>query len=112
VNAPGRPTPADAALATASPPVIFADRLGEALGQAAGRSVIFAASPVAWPSLAHQVPGIAMVGDVAWFWMVSRNPASRLAPSLFPTPAFAALILGEPPTPALPGAGIPVVNRE
>jgi drug/metabolite transporter (DMT)-like permease len=91
------------------------------LGYALGEPGIFAPNPVVWLSLAFQVLGIAVVSYVVWFWMVSRHPASRLAPFLFLTPAFgvafAALILGEPVTPALlaalalVGAGILVVNR-
>jgi drug/metabolite transporter (DMT)-like permease len=91
------------------------------LGYALGEPGIFAPTPVVWLSLAFQVLGIAVVSYVVWFWMVARHPASRLAPFLFLTPAFgvafAALILGEPVTPALlaalalVGAGILVVNR-
>ncbi|MGG5889673.1 DMT family transporter [Falsiroseomonas sp. HC035] len=156
-------------LALAGPPILFADRLGEAqlygdalallagcawggtiatikasrltriapertllyqlavsaflvpLGYAMGEPGIFAPTAVVWLALAYQVLGVAVVSYVAWFWMVSRHPASRLAPFLFLTPAFgvvfAALILGEPITPglllalALVGAGIFVVNR-
>ncbi|WP_342449577.1 DMT family transporter [Falsiroseomonas frigidaquae] len=91
------------------------------LGYALGEPGIFAPSAVVWWSLAYQVLGVAFASYVAWFWMVARHPASRLAPFLFLTPAFgvlfSALILAEPVTPALLGAllliggGIVIVNR-
>ncbi|WP_439594668.1 DMT family transporter [Falsiroseomonas sp.] len=91
------------------------------LGFALGEAGIFAPSAVVWWSLAYQVLGVAFASYVAWFWLMARHPASRLAPFLFLTPAFgvvfAALILAEPITPALVGAllligaGIWVVNR-
>ncbi len=91
------------------------------LGYARGEAGIFAPSAVVWWSLAYQVLGVAVASYIAWFWMVARHPASRLAPFLFLTPAFgvvfSALILAEPITPALIGAlaligcGIWIVNR-
>ncbi|MGX9965469.1 DMT family transporter [Roseomonas sp. F4] len=91
------------------------------LGFALGEAGIFAPSAVVWWSLAYQVLGIAFASYIAWFWVMARHPASRLAPFLFLTPAFgvvfSALILAEPITPALLGAlaligaGIWIVNH-
>jgi drug/metabolite transporter (DMT)-like permease len=74
-----------------------------------------------WLALAYQAFGVAAVSYLAWFWLVSRHPASALAPFLFLTPVlgvgFGALALGEPVSLsllaalALIGAGIYVVNR-
>lgn len=91
------------------------------LGFAVGEHGIIGATTITWVSLAYQVLGVAVVSYAAWFWLVSRHPASRLAPFLFLTPVFGvslgALVLGEPVTwallgaLALIGAGIWVVNR-
>lgn len=86
-----------------------------------GEAGIFNPRPVVWLSLAFQVLGIAAASYLAWFVLVARYPASRLAPFLFLTPvfgvAFSALLLGESLTWSLLaalvliGAGIWVVNR-
>ncbi|MDO9503497.1 DMT family transporter [Falsiroseomonas sp.] len=91
------------------------------LGYALGEAGIFAPSAVVWWSLAYQVLIVAVASYIAWFWMVARHPASRLAPFLFLTPAFGvvfgAIFLAEPVTPGLLGAlllicgGIVIVNR-
>ncbi len=90
------------------------------LGLVLGEPGVFAPSATVWLALAYQVVGVAVVSYVAWFWLVSRHPASALAPFLFLTPvlgvAFGAA-LGEPVTAplllalVLIGAGIYVVNR-
>jgi drug/metabolite transporter (DMT)-like permease len=64
---------------------------------------------------------VASASYVAWFWLIARSPASRLAAFSFLTPVFGvaagALLLGEPVTPvlaaavALIGFGIWLVNR-
>jgi drug/metabolite transporter (DMT)-like permease len=91
------------------------------LGFALGERGIEGATAITWISLAYQVVGVAVASYAAWFWLVSRHPASLLAPFLFLTPVFGvslgALLLGEPVTWALLGAlvligaGIVVVNR-
>jgi len=91
------------------------------LGFAIGERGIVGATAITWISLTYQVLGVAVASYAAWFWLVSRHPASRLAPFLFLTPVFGvslgALLLGEPVTwtllgaLALIGAGIWVVNR-
>jgi drug/metabolite transporter (DMT)-like permease len=72
-------------------------------------------------ALAYQVLIVASASYVAWFWLIARYPASRLAAFSFLTPVFGvaagALLLGEPVTPvlaaavALIGFGIWLVNR-
>src|SRR5690349_24555946 len=78
-------------------------------------------SPLVLLSLAYQIAVVAFASYVAWFWLVSRYPASRLAAFSFLTPlfgvAFGGLLLGEPVGPvlllavALIAAGIYLVNR-
>ncbi len=72
-------------------------------------------------SLAYQIVIVAFASYVAWFWLVTRYPASQLAAFSFLTPvfgvAFGGLLLHEPVSPALMaallliGAGIHLVNR-
>jgi drug/metabolite transporter (DMT)-like permease len=91
------------------------------LGYAIGEPGLFAPTPRVLGSLAFQVLGVAVASYIAWFWLLQRHAASASAPFLFLTPVFgvglAALLLGEPLTPALlasvalVGAGIWVVNR-
>jgi drug/metabolite transporter (DMT)-like permease len=90
------------------------------LGLLLGEPGVFAPTGTVWLALAYQVVGVAVVSYMAWFWLVSRHPASALAPFLFLTPvmgvAFGAA-LGEPVSASLLvalvliGAGIYVVNR-
>jgi drug/metabolite transporter (DMT)-like permease len=87
----------------------------------AGERGVFAPTLLVWLALLYQVLGVAVASYVAWFGLVTRHQASRLAPFLFLTPVFgvgfAALLLGEEVTPALLlalamiAAGIVVVNR-
>jgi drug/metabolite transporter (DMT)-like permease len=75
---------------------------------------------VAW-ALAYQVVVVAFASYLAWFWLVSRHPAGRLAAISFLTPLFGvmagALLLGESVSPWLAAAmalvclGIYLVNR-
>ena len=72
-------------------------------------------------ALAYQTVIVGSASYVAWFWLVSRYPASRLASFSFLAPifgvSFGALLLGEKIGPALLGAvaliavGIWLVNR-
>lgn len=91
------------------------------VGFALGERGVFAPTPSVLGSLAFQGIVLAFASYAAWFWLVARHKASSLAPFLFLTPVFAAvlgaLVLGEPVTATLAGAvvlvgaGIWVVNR-
>ena len=69
----------------------------------------------------YQIVAVAFVSYLAWFWLLTRYPASHLHAYTFWTPLFgllaAWLLLGEPVTPALALAmacvalGIYLVNR-
>lgn len=86
-----------------------------------GEPWVFRPTPLVLAALAYQVVAVASVSYVAWFWLVTRYPASRLAAFSFLTPLFGVLfggvLLGEPVGPALAGsvtllaAGIYLVNR-
>jgi drug/metabolite transporter (DMT)-like permease len=70
----------------------------------------------------YQIVAIAFVSYLAWFWLLTRYPASHLHAYTFWTPLFGVLagwlLLGEPLTPALVLAmacvalGIYLVNRQ
>ena len=78
-------------------------------------------TPLVWASLIWQIAGVAFASYLAWFWLITRYPATRLSAFSFLTPlfgmAFGALLLGERITPLLAaammlvGAGIWLVNR-
>lgn len=78
-------------------------------------------SPTVIASLVYQTVGVAFVSYLAWFWLISRYPASRLSSFSFLTPLLGALagwlVLDEPVTVrlvlamALVGLGIYLVNR-
>lgn len=82
---------------------------------------VFRPTPLVLAALAYQIVVVASASYVAWFWLVTRYPASRLAAFSFLTPVFGVLfgwvLLGEPVGPALVGsvgmlaAGIYLVNR-
>lgn len=90
------------------------------LSLAMGEPGIFAPTPLIWASMAYQTVVVAFVSYVAWFWLVKRHAASRLAAFSFLTPLFGsaagALLLGEQLGPvfllalALVSAGILLVN--
>lgn len=65
---------------------------------------VFAATPLVWLSFAYQTVGIAFASYIAWFWLVKRHAASRLAAFSFLTPLFGAAfgwaLLGEALGPA------------
>jgi drug/metabolite transporter (DMT)-like permease len=77
-------------------------------------------TPLALASLAYQGVVVAFASYLAWFWLLTRYLAARLAVFSFLTPLFGVLfgvaILGEPLGPAfaaaalLVGAGIVLVN--
>ena len=78
-------------------------------------------SPLVWASLGLQIIGVAFASYLAWFWLITRYPATKLSAFSFLTPlfgmGFGALLLGERITPllaaamALVGLGIWLVNR-
>ncbi|GAC1341268.1 MAG: DMT family transporter [Acetobacteraceae bacterium] len=63
------------------------------------------ASALAWASLLYQSVVVAFASYLAWFWLVGRYPAGRLAAFSFLTPLMgvlaASLLLGDPLTPLL-----------
>lgn len=79
------------------------------------------ATALAWWSLLYQGAVIAFASYLAWFWLIARYPAGRLAAFSFLSPLFgvlaAAALLGDPVTPVLlaglvfVSAGIWLVNR-
>jgi len=79
-------------------------------------------SPFALASIVVQGLAGAFISFLAWMWMLSRYPATRLSVFVFLTPVcallFGALWLGEPVTPgllwalALVALGIVLVNRK
>jgi drug/metabolite transporter (DMT)-like permease len=81
---------------------------------------VVALTPVAVASLAYQAIVVAFVSYLAWFWLLTRYLASRLAVFAFATPCFGVLfghlVLNDPLTPAflvaaaLVGLGIALVN--
>jgi drug/metabolite transporter (DMT)-like permease len=88
---------------------------------ATGESGITRATPLIIGALAYQIIVIAFASYAAWFWLVTRYPASRLAAFTFLTPilgvAAGGIVLGEPIGPGLIvalvliAAGIYLVNR-
>ena len=70
----------------------------------------------------YQIIAVAFLSYLAWFWLLTRYPASHLPAYTFWTPIFGLaagwLLLGEPVTPALllamacVAVGIYLVNRE
>ena len=87
----------------------------------AGEPGIFALTPKVLASLAYQGVIVAFASYLAWFWLLTRYLAGRLAVFSFLTPlfgvAFGVILLSEPLSAAflaaalLVGAGIVLVNR-
>jgi drug/metabolite transporter (DMT)-like permease len=87
----------------------------------AGESWAIRPDPLVLAAFGYQAVVIAGASYAAWFWLIARYPASRLAAFTFLTPvfgvAFGAVLLGEAVTPvllasvALIGLGIWLVNR-
>lgn len=79
-------------------------------------------TPLAWASLAWQIAGVAFASYLAWFWLITRYPATKLSAFSFLTPlfgmGFGTLLLDETITPTLGlamvlvAAGIWLVNRK
>jgi len=88
---------------------------------ALGEKGFTAPTAMVWASLAWQIAGIAFASYLAWFWLITRYPATRLSAFSFLTPLFGMLfgawLLGERITPflaaamGLVGVGIWLVNR-
>ena len=91
------------------------------LSLAFGEPGVFAPTAMVWASLAFQTVIVAAASYVAWFWLISQYPATRLSSFSFLTPVMGVLaggvLLGEALTPAvfaalaLAGAGIWIANR-
>lgn len=87
----------------------------------AGEPGIFALTPKVVASVAYQGVIVAFASYLAWFWLLTRYLAGRLAVFSFLTPlfgvAFGVILLAEPLSAAflaaalLVGAGIVLVNR-
>jgi drug/metabolite transporter (DMT)-like permease len=86
-----------------------------------GEPGVVALTPLALASLAYQGAIVAFASYLAWFWLLTRYLAGRLAVFSFMTPFFGVLagvvVLGERLTPTfaaaalLVGGGIVLVNR-
>ncbi len=87
----------------------------------AGEPGVIALTPKVVASLAYQAVIVAFASYLAWFWLLTRYLAGRLAVFSFLTPlfgvAFGVMFLSEPLSPTflgaalLVGAGIVLVNR-
>ena len=92
------------------------------LSLALGEAWTLQLSTFAWSSLLLQALVGAFVSYLAWMWMLTHYPATKLSVFVFLTPVFALLFgawwLGEPVTAGLVGAlvlvaaGIVLVNRK
>ena len=88
---------------------------------AAGESGVTALTPIVVASLAYQSVIVAFASYLAWFWLLTRYLAGRIAVFSFLTPlfgvAFGVMVLSEPLSAAflgaalLVGAGIVLVNK-
>ena len=91
------------------------------LSLAFGEAGVFAPTGMVWASVAFQIVAVAAASYVAWFWLISQYPATRLSSFSFLTPVLGVLaggiLLGEKLTPAvfvalaLVGTGIWIANR-
>jgi drug/metabolite transporter (DMT)-like permease len=91
------------------------------LSWALGEPGIFAPTTPVMIAFAIQMVGVASISYLAWFWLIARYPAGRLASFTFLTPLFGviagAVILSEPISNdlvlalLLVGIGIYLVNR-
>ena len=93
-----------------------------ALSVATGEPGVTRLTPLVAGALGYQIVIHAFASYLAWFWLLTRYPATQLHAYTFWTPLFGVLagwlLLGEPVTPALVLAmagvalGIYLVNRE
>jgi drug/metabolite transporter (DMT)-like permease len=83
------------------------------LAAVTGQSGRVALAPIAWASVLFQGVVISFASYLAWFWLLRRYLASRIAVFSFMTPlfgvAFGVLLLGEPVTPAFGGGALLVL---
>ena len=92
-----------------------------AVALATGESGFHGASPLVLAALAYQIVIVAFASYAAWFWLVARYPASRVAAYTFLTPIFGVasggFLLSEPiglellAALGLIAAGIYLINR-
>lgn len=84
-----------------------------AAAAATGQLGRVASTPLAWGSLLFQGVVISFASYLAWFWLLRRYLASRIAVFSFMTPlfgvTFGVLLLGEPLTPAFGGGALLVL---
>ena len=82
----------------AIPPLLIGALIAE--GPARMAESVAAASLAAWAAVLWQSLGNTLFGYSAWGWLLSRHPASTIAPSAMLVPVFgmsaSALLLGEP----------------
>ncbi|MGA8889916.1 MAG: DMT family transporter [Anaeromyxobacteraceae bacterium] len=79
-----------------------------------GQAGWMAVTPVAWGSVLFQGVVISFASYLAWFWLLRRYLASRIAVFSFMTPlfgvTFGVLLLGEPLTPSFAGGALLVLG--
>ncbi len=79
-----------------------------------GQAGRVAPSPLAWGSVLFQGVIISFASYLAWFWLLRRYLASRIAVFSFMTPlfgvTFGVLLLGEPITPSFGGGALLVLS--
>ena len=105
---------ASPALARATTVKVFWWQVGGSVPLLAGAAALWGqaawprASAGAWLAMGYQGAAVTFASYMAWFWLVARYPAGRLAAFTFLTPlvgiAAAGLFLHEPITPQLLGA--------
>ena len=93
-----------------------------ALALASGEAGVTRPTGPVVAAVLYQIIAVAFASYLAWFWLLTRYPASHLHAYTFWTPLFGLaagwLLLGEPVTPALllamacVAVGIYLVNRE
>lgn len=91
------------------------------LSLAFGEPGVFAADARVWTAFVFQTVIVAAASYLAWFWLISQYPATRLSSFSFLTPVMGVLagvlVLGEPMSAAiwlalaLVGVGIWIANR-
>jgi drug/metabolite transporter (DMT)-like permease len=79
-----------------------------------GQAGRVALTPIAWGSVLFQGVVISFASYLAWFWLLRRYLASRIAVFSFMTPlfgvTFGVLLLGEPVTPSFGGGALLVLG--
>ncbi len=84
------------------------------LSIAAGEPGVMRVTPIALASLAFQSAVVSFASYLAWFWLLTRYFAARLATLSFMAPlfgvVFGATLLGDPISPAFAGAALAVAG--